>query len=159
MERDRLDEMAGRVKTEQFPAGTVILQQSGEPSRFLYVLRQGSAEVLDDGHLVDLIGEGEVFGAWSLLGGFSPTATVRAREDATCFLIEAEDAKEVLGTSVGMTFVVSSLRRGLVDVSHGRDGGAADRYRRVGALVIRPAVTCEAGTAVADAAELMGREH
>jgi CBS domain-containing protein len=159
MEPDRLDELAGRVKTEQFPAGTVILQQSGEPSRFLYLVRHGSAEILDDGHLVDLIGEGEVFGAWSLLGGFGPTATVRAREDATCFLIEAQDAKEVLGTSKGMTFVVSSLRRGLVDISRGRDTGAADRYRRVGSLVRRPPVTADAGTTVADAADLMAREH
>lgn len=159
VERDRLDELAGRVKTEQFTAGTVILQQSGEPSRFLYLIRHGSAEILDDGHLVDMIGEGEVFGAWSLLGGFGPTATVRAREDATCFLIEPEDAKAVLGTSTGMTFVVSSLRRGLVDVSSGQDTGATDRYRRVGSLVRRPAVTCEAGTTVADAAELMAREH
>jgi len=159
MERDRLDELAGRVKTEQFPAGTVMLQQSGEPSRYLYLMRDGSAEILDDGHLVDLIGEGEVFGAWSLLGGFGPTATVRARDDATCFLIEPEDAKEVLGTARGMNFVVSSLRRGLVDISRGRDAGAADRFRRVGSLVRRPAVTCEAATTVADAAELMAREH
>jgi CBS domain-containing protein len=157
MERDRLDELAGRVKTEQFPAGTVLLQQSGEPSRFLYLVRQGSVEILDDGSLVDLIGEGEVFGAWSLLGGFSPTATVRAHEDATCYLIEPDDAKEVLGTSSGMTFVVSSMRRRLVAVSGDRDG--ADRYRAVGSLVRRPAVTCEAGTTVAEAAELMAAQH
>jgi CBS domain-containing protein len=159
MERDRLDELAGRVKTEQFPAGTVVLQQSGEPSQFLYLVRHGSVEILDGGNLVDLIGEGEVFGAWSLVGGFSPTATVRAHEDATCFLIEPDDAKDILGTARGMTFVVSSLRRGLVDISRGRDTSAADRYRRVASLVRRPAVTCEAATTVADAAELMAREH
>ena len=85
---DRLDELAARMKTEQYPAGTMVLHQSGEPSRFLYVVREGSVEILDDGELVDLMGEGEVFGAWSLLGGFSPTATVRAHEDATCYLLE-----------------------------------------------------------------------
>ena len=159
MERDRLDALAGRVKTEQFPAGTVVLQQSGEPSRFLYLVRHGSVEILNDGNLVDLIGEGEVFGAWSLLGGFSPTATVRAHEDAICYLVEPDDAKEVLGTSSGMTFVVSSLKRGLVAISGDRDSGAADRYRAVGSLVRRAAVTCEAGTTVAEAAELMAREH
>jgi CBS domain-containing protein len=159
MERDRLDELAVRVKTEQFPAGTVVLQQSGEPSRFLYLVRHGSVEILDDGNLVDHIGEGEVFGAWSLLGGFSPTATVRAHEDATCYLIEPDDAKEVLGTSGGMTFVVSSMKRGLVANSGDRDSGAADRYRTVGSLVRRSAVMCEAGTTVAEAAELMARQH
>jgi CBS domain-containing protein len=159
MERDRLDELAVRVKTERFPAGTVVLQQSGEPSRFLYLVRHGSVEILDDGNLVDLIGEGEVFGAWSLLGGFSPTATVRAHEDAICYLIEPDDAKEVLGTSSGMTFVVSSLKRGLVAISGDRDSDVADRYRTVGSLVRRSAVTCEAGTTVAEAAELMARQH
>jgi CBS domain-containing protein len=159
MDRDRLAELAERVKTEHFPAGTVMLQQSGAPSRFLYVMRQGSAEILDDGHFVDHLGEGEMFGAWSLLGQFGPTATVRAHGDVTCFLIEPEDAKVVLGTSAGMTFVISSLRRGLGDVSRGRDPGAADRYRAVGSLLHRSAVVCEAATTVAEAAKVMAREH
>jgi CBS domain-containing protein len=159
MDHDRLDQLAGRVKTEQFPAGTVVLRQSGDPSRFLYLVRHGSVEILDDGDLVDLIGEGEVFGAWSLFGGFSPTATVRAHEDATCYLIEPDDAEAVLGTSNGMAFLVSSLKRGLVDISRNRDSGAADRYRTVGSLVRRPAITCEAGATVAEAAEMMAREH
>jgi CBS domain-containing protein len=159
MDRDRLAELAERVKTEHFPAGTVMLQQSGAPSRFLCVMRQGSAEILDDGHFVDHLGEGEMFGAWSLLGQFGPTATVRAHDDVTCFLIEPEDAKVVLGTSAGMTFVISSLRRGLGDVSRGRDPGAADRYRAVGSLLHRSAVVWEAATTVAEAAKVMAREH
>jgi CBS domain-containing protein len=159
LDPDRLDDLAERVKTEHLPAGTTVLQQSGEPSRFLYVVRSGAVEILDDGHLVDLIGEGEVFGAWSLLGGFSPTATVRAHEDTTCYLIAPDDAKEVFGTTSGMTFVVSSLRRGLVGISGDGDSAAADRYRSVGSLVRRPAVTCVPDITVAQAAELMTREH
>ena len=114
---DRLDELAARMKTEQYPAGTTVLHQSGEPSRFLYVVREGSVEILDDGELVDLMGQGEVFGAWSLLGGFSPTATVRAHEDSTCYLLGPEDAQQVLGTASGMRFALSSLRRRLTVVA------------------------------------------
>ena len=154
---DRLDELAARMKTEQYPAGTTVLHQSGEPSRFLYVVREGSVEILDDGELVDLMGQGEVFGAWSLLGGFSPTATVRAHEDATCYLLGPEDAQQVLGTASGMRFAMSSLRRRLT----GGGGAAAgsDDYRPVGSLIRRPAITCPPGTTVADAAELMTSEH
>ena len=31
----------------------MILQESGEPARFLYVVRRGAVEVLEEGEIVD----------------------------------------------------------------------------------------------------------
>ena len=158
---DRLDELAGRVKTEQFPAGTVVLQQSGEPSRFLYLVRHGSVEILDDGRprRPDRRGRG--------VRGMVAPRRVQPDRDGTRsrgrdLLPHRARGREGGPRDIasGMTFVISSLRRGLVDrlARPGRGRGPTD-YRPVGSLVRRPAVTCEAGTTVADAAELMAREH
>ena len=91
----------GSVEIEHVPEGTVVLQQGGTPASHLYVVRKGAVELLDDGRLLDLLGEGEVFGQFSLLAHEGPTVTVRAHEDTLCYLIPEEVADELLGTSAG----------------------------------------------------------
>jgi CBS domain-containing protein len=155
-----LARVAAAVQIEHFPAGAVILQQSGEPARFLYVVRKGAVEILDEGRVVDLMGEGEVFGAWSLLAGIGPTASVRAHQDVLCYLIEQELAEEVLGTAGGIAFVLASLQRRIVRIGETYEADrAADQYRPVGVLIRRPAVTCEPSTTVGDAAAMMVRDR
>ncbi len=156
----KLATIARSAEIEHFAPGTVILQQSGDPARYLYVIRRGAVEILDDGRLVDLMGEGEIFGAWSMLAGLSPTASVRAHEDTLCYLIPHEVAAEVLGTTEGIEVVAGYFRRRIERV--GQSWGAersAEQYRPVGEIVRRPPVTCEADASVSDAAELMARER
>ncbi len=160
LDPERLSRITESVRERLYAAGTVILQQSGEPARSLYVVREGAVEILDEGRLLDLMGEGEVFGAWSLVAGFSPTATVRASEDTTCCLIPRDVAEEVLGTSQGMAFVMRALRRRIVRIGESREpAGSVDQYRAVGTLVRHAPVTCEPKTPVAEAAALMASER
>src|SRR5581483_1838151 len=141
----KLATIARSAEIEHFAPGAVILQQSGDPARYLYVI---------------LMGEGEIFGAWSMLAGLSPTASVRAHEDTLCYLIPHEVAAEVLGTTEGIEVVAGYFRRRIERV--GQSWGAersAEQYRPVGEIVRRPPVTCEADASVSDAAELMARER
>ncbi len=157
---DRLARVARSVEIEHFSPGAVILRQAGEPADHLYVIRKGAVEILDDGRLIDLMGEGEVFGAWSVIAGFSPTATVRAHEDALCYLIPGDVAAEILGTSQGLAFVMGSLRRRVTRVDQTwRAEMPTEQYRSVGSLIRRPPVTCEPSTTVAEAAEIMAQER
>jgi CBS domain-containing protein len=124
------------------------------------VIRKGAVEILDDGNLIDLMGEGESFGAWSMLAGFGPTASVRAHEDTLCYLIPREVAVDLLGSGAGLAHVMSSLRRRIQRVHEGsEDHSQPDRYRKVGTLVRRPLVTCAPGDTVSSAAALMARER
>ena len=43
--RDALADVARRVQIEHFAPGATILQQSGEPARFLYVVRKGAVSM------------------------------------------------------------------------------------------------------------------
>jgi CBS domain-containing protein len=157
---DGLDRVVASVQIEHFAPGTVILLQAGAPARHLFVVRRGGAEIVDDGRVIDEIGEGDVFGMWSLLGHVAPTATVRASEDTLCYLIDPDVANEVLRSGAGVAFVAASVRRRIARVDETLKGEIDPvSYRQVGALVRRPPVTCDSATPVAEAAELMSRER
>ena len=109
----RLLALAAAARAESYPIGTTILQQGGEPSSHLYVIRAGHVEIRVDGQLVDMPGVGEIFGELSMVAGSAPTATVRASEEVECLLLDRAAATSVLGTAEGVSFVQASLRRGL----------------------------------------------
>ena len=54
--------------------------RTGRPSEHLFVVREGSVELVHEGEVVDVLGPGESFGHPSLLSGLAPAFTVRARE-------------------------------------------------------------------------------
>ncbi|MGZ4110035.1 MAG: DUF294 nucleotidyltransferase-like domain-containing protein, partial [Actinomycetota bacterium] len=156
---EALAETARAVEIEHFAAGTVILEQSGEPSRYLYVVRKGAVELLSQDQLYDLLGEGEVFGQFSLLDGESPTATVRAHEDTLCYLIGAKTADRILETSAGTHFVLGTMRERLQAGYDTTAGQAGAQYRPVGTLVRREVLTSDPGMTVEAAAERMATER
>jgi CBS domain-containing protein len=160
LDREALERVARSVEIEHFAPGTAILQQSGEPAHHLVVIRRGAVEVVDGGRVVDLLVEGEAFGGTSLVSGGSPTATIIAHEDSLCYLIPADVAAEVLGTSAGVTFLVRALRRRIerIDESWEVERGA-DQYRAVGPLIRRGPVLIDPSSPVGDAARVMAREH
>ena len=157
---EELRRVARSVQIQFFPAGSTILRRSGEPAGFLYVVRTGAVELVEDGRVLDLLLEGEVFGHPSLLSGLEPTSSFRAHEDTLCYLIDREVAEGVLGRPSGLAFLSASLRRRMERAAEARGlPGADPRLAPVGGLVRRPPVTCGPGTTVREAAELMTRER
>jgi CBS domain-containing protein len=155
-----LARVASNVEIEHFAPGDVILEQAGEPSRYLYVIRKGEVEIRDGGRLIDLMSTGETFGIWSLLGRFSPTTSVRAHDDTLCYLIPAEAASDVLESPPGIAFVMRSLRRRIAALEDVRDADrATDPFRQVGSLVRRDVVQIEPGASVLEAATRMTRQR
>ena len=155
-----LDRVVSSVQIEHFAPGAVILGQAAAPASHLFVIRRGGAEIVDEGRVIDEVGEGDVFGMWSLLDQVAPTATVRASEDTLCYLIDAEVAHQVLRSPAGISFITASVRRRIAAVDETLKAEVdLVRYREVGALVRRAPVTCDPVTAVADAAGLMARER
>lgn len=157
---DRLAVVAASVEIAHVPEGTVVLEQGGAPATHLYVVRKGAMELLDDGRLLDLLGEGEAFGQFSLLAQGGPTATVRAHEDCLCYLIPHDAAGEVLGTSAGQAFVIGTMRQRIQSAAEALASQGPDpQLVPVGSLVRRAAVTADPDLSVADAAALMAAER
>jgi CBS domain-containing protein len=162
---DRLAALADRAELTRFPAATVIVRQGGDPSPGLYVVRDGTVELWDDGRLLDLLGEGEVFGLSAVIDA-GPTATVRAHEDATCYLIPPAIAEELVGTAAGRSFVLGTFgerqrrRRETASLVEASATAAPDRrLRPVGELIRRAPVLADPAVPIAEAAALMTAER
>src|SRR4026209_849305 len=145
----QLERIASATQVEFFPAGTTILERAGQPAASLYVVRKGAVEILDDGRLLDLIGEGETFGELSLVSGQAPVASVRAAEDTLCYLIPRNLAEELLQSASGTRFLASVARRRLAAE---RTPTEMPDLATVGAQVRRPPVTAQPDATVAEVA-------
>ena len=148
------------MRIEYFAEDAIVIRAAGEPAHSLYVIRRGAVELIEEDHVLDVLGEGEAFGHLSLLSGLSPVSTIRAAEDTICYLIEAALAEEVLGTRRGLAFVSSTLRRQLLRVEETSRADRADpRLVSAGSLVRRRPVTCQPSATVREAAETMAAER
>ena len=88
------------LQIEFYPKDTIILEEGGESSNFLYLIKKGAVKITlqgqnDEEILVDIRGEGETFGLWSLLEGRQQT-TVRTLEDTLCYLLPKGKVLELL---------------------------------------------------------------
>ena len=100
LEASQLDDIARHAELRSFPAGIEILQQAAQPAHDLFVLHRGVVELIADGHVIDQLGEGELFGL-SVFSGLGPALSVRTREDVDCYLIDPGRARVLMGTPRG----------------------------------------------------------
>ncbi len=104
-----LDEVAAAVEIEYFAAQTVIFRQGDEPMRHVRVVRKGAVELVDRGHVLDALGEGELFGHPSMLAGLPTGFEARAREDTLCYRLPAEVVIPLLARPAGLRYVARTL--------------------------------------------------
>ena len=150
-----LERAEAAVLERTYAAGDLVLIEDGTPARHLYVVRTGSVELVHEEEVIDVLEPGEAFGHPSLLSGMAPAFDVRAREATVCLLLDAADARRLLGSPAGVEFVASSLRERLVRTGHVAHAQADQRTAHLGALVHRPAVECPPETTAGNAARLM----
>lgn len=101
-----LDICAG-VPRRQFDSGTILLSE-GETSGRLFVLAEGSVEVLRGDTQVAVIDEaGSVFGEMSVLLNRPHTATVRATSPVGVFVFD--DAESFLKSNPEIAFMLGRL--------------------------------------------------
>ena len=167
-----LDVVAEHVTRRAYPADTAILRQNGEPAPGLFVVERGTVDLLDEGQVVDRLREGEVFGL-SVLSGLGPALSASARAGTECYLIDAEQARALLGTRPGLAYLawcmagwrerVSAehhvLRAGVDDALAAEIGRAADVSALVEASAVLPSMVrslLERGTDPVDIGHVVG---
>src|SRR5581483_4190428 len=123
----------------------------------LRVVRSGAVEVIHDGRLLDLLGEGELFGHASMLSGLPAGFEARAAEDALCYRVPAEAAQELLSAPAGLRFVARSLVEPWSEAPASADYETAHEpsEQPVGGLIRAPAVVCEPDCTIREAAQRM----
>ena len=156
-----VDRVAAAAAVELHRAGATIFSQGAEPVEHLRVVRAGAVEIVFDGRVLDLLGEGELFGHASMLSGLPTGFEARAAEDTVCYRIPAEVAQEPLSRPAGLRFVARSL---LEPRTEGAGAGATvpgvdPPLQPVGSLLTGEPVVCRPDTSIRDAAELMTAGH
>jgi CRP-like cAMP-binding protein len=87
---DELQALASRAKRVTFSARQTILTE-GEPGQGLYVLLDGSADVIIDDAVHHQVSAGDIIGEISMLGRGNATATVVARSELAALLLTHDD--------------------------------------------------------------------
>jgi CBS domain-containing protein len=152
---DELAAVAEKVEVRQYAAAENVLVEDAQPAQHLFVVRDGSVELLHEEEVVDILEPGESFGHPSLLTGMAPAFTVRAHEDTTCYLIPREAAMQVLGRPAGTGYVAATLRERLTRTGHTVHALPPVSTVSVGDLLRGPPVFCDGGTTISQAARVM----
>ncbi len=151
-----VERVAADAELESYGGGETIFAQGADPVSDLRVVRDGTVEIIEDGKVVDVLGEGEVFGHASMLSGLSTGFEARAARHASCYRIDGRLAEELLSGPPGLRFVARSLLEEPTELhalAREPTRNAADQP--VAGLVRgRPAV-CLPETPIREAAQLM----
>jgi CBS domain-containing protein len=155
-ERERVK---NALDTVRFAPGESILAQGGPPSRHLYVIRSGAAQLSRDGDVVQLLEEGEPFGERSLLSGEPPPFDVVAGEETVAYRIPEDVFRPLLSNRAFAEFFVAGLGERLRRTRQRERARAGDLAAPISRLVARAPVLVAPDTSVAAAARTMTEEE
>ncbi len=151
-----VDRVAEAAELESYRAGETVFAQGAEPVEHLRVVRDGAIEIITDGKVLDVLGEGEMFGHASMLSGFPTGFEARAAQDSSCYRIGGEIAHALLSAPQGLQFVARSLLEEPTDLHLlAREPSANTADQPVGSLIRGEAVVCGPETTIRQAARLM----
>jgi len=112
LDAEKIDRLARRLRMVIFGPGEVILRQ-GDPGDSLYVVRAGQVVVqigLGNGpKTVATLTAGQFFGEMSLMTGESRSATVVARTDAECYIVDKEAFQEIVQEKPELAGIISDI--------------------------------------------------
>jgi small-conductance mechanosensitive channel/CRP-like cAMP-binding protein len=112
LDAEKVDRLARRLRLVIFGPGEVILRQ-GDPGDSLYVVRAGQVAVrvdLPGGHReVATLSSGQFFGEMSLMTGESRAATVVAKSDVECYIVEKEAFQQILVEKPELAGIISEI--------------------------------------------------
>ncbi len=178
LDPEELGKLVQRMDIAYFPPGSKVVQQGGDPARYLYIIHSGSVKLTsteEDGRetLLDIRGEGDTFGALSLLHSEKGHFSVTAQEDLLTFVLPAADFLSLVESHPGFQrhFKFSLVApeqsiRGLTDGFLVQMAGAdpwgdmaLQMHNRVSELMSSPVLTCPLRTPVREAAQAMSQRR
>jgi small-conductance mechanosensitive channel len=112
LDGEKIDRLARRMRMIIYGPGEVVLRQ-GDPGDSLYVVRAGSVAVQLGAHgarkEVATLSAGQFFGEMSLMTGESRSATVVAKSDCECYIVDKEAFQEILDERPELAGIISDI--------------------------------------------------
>jgi CBS domain-containing protein len=158
---DTLDEeslagVAASAEIEFHAARAPILESADVTARFAYVVRRGSVELVVEGRLLDVLGEGEMFGFASLLEQEPLGFVARAAEDTLVYRIPAAAIRPVLERPDAARFIARAMNKGVrLLAGHDAQAEPSTGGRQVRELIRATPLVLPPETTVREAAQGM----
>ena len=172
---NELERIVEKMEIAYYPRGAVIIEAGGPPADQLFIIHSGSVKVsiissTEEELLVDVRGDGDIFGAVSLLSSKQALFTVTAQEDLLVFLLPAPEFRRLVSDyPVFQRHFQYSLARNIQAVSRGDVASTPDRFEgrgpfkqmavqmrsRVADLMGFKVLTCRPDSSIRDAARAM----
>ncbi|HEX4406354.1 MAG TPA: cyclic nucleotide-binding domain-containing protein, partial [Polyangia bacterium] len=112
LDAEKIDRLARRMRMIIYGPGEVVLRQ-GDPGDSLYVVRAGSVAVQlgADGARKEIatLSAGQFFGEMSLMTGESRSATVVAKSDCECYVVDKQAFQEILEERPELAGIISDI--------------------------------------------------
>jgi CBS domain-containing protein len=158
--------MTADLGFECYPPGYDILTYQGEPSNYLYIISEGSVDLIrknEQGIMApfDTLDEGDAFGHLSLIYNRPPNATVRTREETCTYLLPPNTFQQLRSDhpAFGRLFDETSLPQ-LTQMFHVQDTGKHPEFRlTLAELLHHPLVYIAPEVTVREVAQLMRRNQ
>jgi CBS domain-containing protein len=156
---DEVARVARSAEIEFHREATTIFSQGAEPVHHVRMIRSGAVELIHDGGVLDLLGQGELFGQASMLSGLPAGFTARAHEDTLCYRIGEDVALPILARPETVGFVARSLlalpRPATTAGARGAQPVRDPAHQPVGTLLRGAPVVVGPDTPIRDAARSM----
>jgi CBS domain-containing protein len=162
LDEEAMGRLVERVEVEDFEAGATVFKQGERSEGRVLVVRRGAVELVDGDRVLDVLGEGELFGHPSMLSGLPFGFEARAQEDSQCYSLAASDVIPLLARRSSLSYLTRSL------LQHREpEGGAAEAdvasaemtQQPARALIRREPVSCAADRPLREIARLMSEEN
>jgi hypothetical protein len=112
LDAEKIDRLSRRLRMLMFGPGETILRQ-GDPGDSLYVVRTGAVAVqigvLGSFKEVATLSDGQFFGEMSLMTGAMRAATVVAKSDVECYIVDKEAFQEILQEKPELAGIISDI--------------------------------------------------
>lgn len=162
LDQEALERLVERVEVEVFEAGATIFKQGERSQGRVLVVRRGAIELVDGSRVLDVLGEGELFGHPSMLSGLPSGFEARAQEDGLCYSIAASDVIPLLARPSSPSDLTGSLlqRPKPRGAAAEADVSSAEMTQQPArALIRREPVTCAVDRPLREVARLMRDEN
>jgi CBS domain-containing protein len=155
---DQLARVAAAVTDRRLVAGETMIVEGGPPTSQLYVLRDGSLDLLRRDSLVTVMTAGELLGYPSLLTGTAPAFTVRARSDCALYCVPGELGVELLSREDGVRWLATTQRDALLYAARSLSPLPEVQTLPVSSVLRGAPPMCDPETPISQAAEMMVAE-
>jgi CBS domain-containing protein len=161
LDEEALERLVEGVEEEIFEAGATIFKQGESSQGRVLLVRRGAVELVDGSRVLDVLGEGELFGHPSMLSGLPFGFEARAQEDSRCYSMPASDVIPLLARRSSLSYLTRSL------LQRREPGGAAEAdvasaemtQQPARALIRREPVTCAPDRPLREVSRLMSEEN